>query len=75
MSEVTGGKEAVWHRLLEFLHLMPVHYVYDSNAKAGRRASLGERGILGIYGVAKYWQCQGQSIPGMFYDSTSALLS
>eukprot|EP00913_Durusdinium_trenchii_P019421 g18259.t1 len=34
MSEVTGGKEAVWHRLLEFLHLMPVHYVYDSNAKA-----------------------------------------
>lgn len=34
MSNVTEGKQPLLHRLLEFLHLMPVHYIYDSNAQA-----------------------------------------
>lgn len=33
MAEVTG-KEPLLHRLFEALRLMPVHYIYDSNAKA-----------------------------------------
>ena len=33
MAEVTG-KEPLLQKLLDALRLMPVHYIYDSNAKA-----------------------------------------